>query len=1022
MADSDKNSFTIKDPIIDEINKEVKTTSCELSINKIIAALHAKAFENANKVNADYVIQNSAIEGDEKNSKFYGAGQHLIAALCKKGTADKQIALDVIKTYVQWFAGPEYVNNIKEDNLFPVLPDENENKNNTDEPKKEAKFSKFPSFLSYITEEGEEETDDSKEKTPDTEDDTSDDIPEEKDEEKKEENKTDTENASNEKGFYITYTIKIEGQKEHPIADALKNFATQALKNFGIKLGNLVADIASSFGIATFSWMNGSQGEGKSILGGAIAGIKDAITAFAKIFEKINKDELKSEYDKQLSKKMPQSKAESLIFDTKTIQQHCKKWLSTKDKAALKTAEFAICTKVEKSDPSYKLYNQQLIADTLTKAAIEIGGLKKMAVLKLIKQAKYSINDKDVILINNYSDKDENREVGEVSDSIIIKNNRNIIKENYVSNITNLILKTLLEDIIIEEEPETSDDKPKEDNKEDIQKISNDITNEIKNIADNEVKTVQLPFDVEDEETKVWNIKELIKQLKDNGVNDSASISELEKYENALVVKLSKTVGNQDNKDDDIEDRSDDDEQLGTGESLITNVYNKLITEAVPAEQIKKQLLDVGKKIFDKVVSKFKDNLSENDSNEIINVEYENPTESIIIPSFNTFLLEAGKHTAAHIKQLIDKVGSKQIISNKDKIIQAIKDYYSNNKESEDTKEKLLGAPEKMVKKRDENGKIIKYTKDDERKSKGKHKKGEAKLVKQEAKPGILDDFFKLSDDDSMKKWVDNEFAEINKDSKDELPVQAFWKALSLLPEKEDNKDVIKITFRDIDDPSQINDFTSLTSQDKEKYKQIGDPVEVIPGEDFDIPEVEEKEGYKFDRWDPDPKEMKEDGYTYAMYQKNDTDQEDEPSDDDSIKPYQYLILPKNIISNEETNNKDAIKITFKDIDDPSKIKNFEELTDKDKEQYKQLGDPVEAKPGEKIETPEIKEKEGEYKFDRWDPEPSKMEKDGDTYAIYKKEKMNVKRTDTDFYIVPVKGLTNKTKTTEEPPKEDTKK
>jgi hypothetical protein len=105
------------------------------------------------------------------------------------------------------------------------------------------------------------------------------------------------------------------------------------------------------------------------------------------------------------------------------------------------------------------------------------------------------------------------------------------------------------------------------------------------------------------------------------------------------------------------------------------------------------------------------------------------------------------------------------------------------------------------------------------------------------------------------------------------------------LPEKED-KDTIKITFRDIDDPSQIDDFTSLTSQDKEKYKQLGDPIEVTPGEDFDIPEVEEKEGYKFEKWDPDPKEMKEDGYTYAMYQENDKDQEDEPTEDDSIKPY----------------------------------------------------------------------------------------------------------------------------------------
>jgi hypothetical protein len=37
----------------------------------------------------------------------------------------------------------------------------------------------------------------------------------------------------------------------------------------------------------------------------------------------------------------------------------------------------------------------------------------------------------------------------------------------------------------------------------------------------------------------------------------------------------------------------------------------------------------------------------------------------------------------------------------------------------------------------------------------------------------------------------------------------------------------------------------------------LGDPIEVKSGEDIDMPEVKEKNGYKFEKWDPEPTDMK---------------------------------------------------------------------------------------------------------------------------------------------------------------------
>jgi hypothetical protein len=64
-----------------------------------------------------------------------------------------------------------------------------------------------------------------------------------------------------------------------------------------------------------------------------------------------------------------------------------------------------------------------------------------------------------------------------------------------------------------------------------------------------------------------------------------------------------------------------------------------------------------------------------------------------------------------------------------------------------------------------------------------------------------------------MIKFIEDNFKDGGKDSEDNRIRTAFIKSLDLseIPDKED-EEIITITFKDIDDPSKIDDFTSLTS------------------------------------------------------------------------------------------------------------------------------------------------------------------------------------------------------------------
>jgi hypothetical protein len=101
--------------------------------------------------------------------------------------------------------------------------------------------------------------------------------------------------------------------------------------------------------------------------------------------------------------------------------------------------------------------------------------------------------------------------------------------------------------------------------------------------------------------------------------------------------------------------------------------------------------------------------------------------------------------------------------------------------------------------------------------------------------------------------------------------------------------------------------------------------------------------------------------------------------------------LPDGPKKDEENNDEEKITITFRDVDDPSKLESPEEPTEKDKEQYKTLGEPLKLIPGEDVTIPEVENKgeDGEWEFMGFDPDPNDMDESGYTYATYTTDKPN---------------------------------
>lgn len=382
---------------------------CTMKLLDTILKLHEKALKESKGNEGEFVIRNSAIEGEGKSAKFFGAGEHIIAYIPAKAeknstlTANKKDAYQKIKTYIQWFSGPDVAEKFKEDALIPMEAEEISDKKETSDrkdissKKNENVFIKFPSFLSFLKEVNDESTEESAEETT-----------KEDNEEKTENNNQDkNENDNVEKkdeapGYQVTYKLTIEGQKEHPLKDALKKFGS---------------DVLDGIGIQTFNWKSGAAGKEHTI-----GGLRDALDV---VFGKINPEKLLSTYSKLISQKFKKANTNSEIIDTKTIlkAKPIKKHISAKEQEKIEAAEYALCTRVSKKDAAYKNFSPEFIADTVTRS-----------IQGLFKKFKNKVTSNDVIHIGNSNEdpyKNDGKE-GEVQlkDSIINKHNRLIIEDD----------------------------------------------------------------------------------------------------------------------------------------------------------------------------------------------------------------------------------------------------------------------------------------------------------------------------------------------------------------------------------------------------------------------------------------------------------------------------------------------------------------------------------------------------------------------------------------------------------------
>lgn len=372
-----------------------KKSACVISAKDIVVKLHTNANSKVEEKYSDYFVQNTAIDGEGDNLKFYGAGQHLIAAIPKskddgsEATIKKTDALEVLKLYISWFSGPDIAKKLKIEMLKPLeeaqKPAEKEHKNlkpkEPEEPKES--ISTIPSFNQYLLNEA----------TPPP--------PPSGDEESA-------------PGYCISYKIEFEGQKTHPIKDAIKK---------------LIGDLFSTLGIQFGNWMSGNNGDVHT-LGGLKKGFQNIFGG------KFTADKLVPRVVEEYKKRFPDSDPNVKVIDGQTIISYIGKQLEAVDASKIKKAQYSLCTRISKNDKSYKLYNRRVIAEVLTSA---IDGFFKKIKIKKLGLPRFTKND--VVFVNNYSDykrdKGEvkydtskiNRAEGAVADSLKVEYSNQLITE-----------------------------------------------------------------------------------------------------------------------------------------------------------------------------------------------------------------------------------------------------------------------------------------------------------------------------------------------------------------------------------------------------------------------------------------------------------------------------------------------------------------------------------------------------------------------------------------------------------------
>ena len=859
---------------------------CTLSLDDIFVALHEKAITQIKNCR----IQNSAIN---KDNTFNGAGAHVIAALPEKGEKiDKETALLGIQTYVQWFNGPEVAKNVTSDVIWPLVSNDeteditpnkdNKQDNDKNKTKNENLKINISTFLKYLTEETETE-------------------------DKNDQNQDPGKQTEHAKGYYITYAVEIQGQKGKPLSDALKTFGKGLLKGLGIQ---------------SFDWRTGAKGE--------VVTIGDVLDSLDIVFGKINPDELKTRFDKNVKSKLPQSNGyNTTYFDKNTLLLHLKKRLETSDKNKIQGADYSFCIKIPKNDKSEKLVNKTMIADMLTKS-----------IQGLFKKFKNKVKSSDVILVNNYSDnkKVEDNKIATTDttkESLYNKSIQNLLLEaDEIKTLTTEEKVKLLKPLIESELKTALKDKFKEfilDRHQAVSKIlkSSGIEESKNSEAFSELKLHDYAF--------------LVKTI-EGGPTKQATNDSLKVVNSYLNLLFEDT--NEDNTE-----YSDTQKKIITAikKALIlfqkthnvlphgTNIENPVVVQCNSNDV---EVVENINKIYDITKLIFENHELCEDIKNILFDSYESNDELLLLEKENIFYTKCinklKEISVERLKEYLDQFKEE---------FKKVMDSMTQNKDPK-TKKQVIKLPKELDSKTENRETYIQMLQKNYMKGNSQQpfiKSVTSKWTNAKDTNDVIDAF---------NKYVCKGGTVDNKDST--VPeCYAAFKALETIPLDEKDKsddEKIEITFMDIEKPEELENPEEPTDKDKKKYKPIGEPLSLIPGEEVEIPKVDDKGEWKFIEFQPDPQDMDVSGETYAIY---------------------------------ENPDEGKIEITFMDIEKPEELENPEEPTDKDKTKYEQIDEPTKIMPGEDVEIPKVEDK-GKWKFVEFKPNPKDMEESGETYAIYK--------------------------------------
>ena len=360
-----------------------------LSVPTIIAALHQNALAHSDATSKGARLTNSAIEDDGGKAKITSAGEHIISVIPidEKKPIDKKVAIEILKNYVQWFVGPDLASKVNSSTVKSLTEAPGNSSTGNEEKKGTDKFSTdeglseshhFMSFKQFLREADEDNEKDGFSSDSDLDDEES------KAEDKKEDDKKDgftgdddleDKNEDLNIGYYVPYSLKVEGLPQTALKDAMKKFASTFFDDVKITASGL-------FG------------------GGDSFTVKDIKDTLRDAFGPIDPESLQQNVDKEITEiKHPDTIAEVKIRDKSTLIADLGSEITGPQKKMIDSADYSLWIKIAKDDPKKPIFNPRVVADIVTSS-----------IKGLFKKFKNKITKNDVILIQNYHDTHENTE------------------------------------------------------------------------------------------------------------------------------------------------------------------------------------------------------------------------------------------------------------------------------------------------------------------------------------------------------------------------------------------------------------------------------------------------------------------------------------------------------------------------------------------------------------------------------------------------------------------------------------